>query len=187
MRLSKRRLLSGDILRAAAGVRGEGGDNVEGVQIAATLTNPEGQTRNIPFSMQADRAQFNGSVEPEFITAGGVYRLEVVMSKNGAELGRESQEFDVIDIDSETVVPVADTSLIQQLADATQAAGGRVWTPQQVALLAESLLQSTEKLEIKIPQLWRLGDTAADAYAFVLCLFVVMMLQWGLRKYWGLV
>lgn len=187
MRLSKRRLPSGDILRVAAGVRGEGGDNVEGVQIAATLTNPEGQTRNIPFSMQADRAQFNGSVEPEFITAGGVYRLEVVMSKNGEELGREAQEFDVIDIDSETVVPVADASLIQQLADATQAAGGRVWTPQQVATLAESLLQSTEKLEIKIPQLWRLGDTSTDAFAFVLCLFVVMMLQWGLRKYWGLV
>jgi hypothetical protein len=40
---------------------------------------------------------------------------------------------------------------------------------------------------LKIPQLWRLGDTAWDAYGFVIALFVVLMLQWGLRKYWGLV
>jgi outer membrane usher protein FimD/PapC len=137
--------------------------------------------------MQADRSQFNGSVEADFIAAGGVYRLEVVMSKDGAEIGRESQEFDVVDIDSETVIPVADISLVQQLADATQTAGGQLWTVQQLEGLADSLVKSTEKLDIKIPQLWRLGDTPWDAYGFVVALFVVMMLQWGLRKYWGLV
>jgi uncharacterized membrane protein len=187
MRLAKRRVMSGDVLHAAAGVRGEGGDNVDGVRITASLISPDGSTRPIPFSMQADRAQFNGSVEAEFITGGGVYRLEVVMSKDGVELGRESQEFDVVDIDSETVIPVADLSLVQQLADATQAAGGQVWTVPQLEILAESLIQATEKLDLKIPQLWRLGDTAGDAYGFVLALFAVMMLQWGLRKYWGLV
>ncbi len=187
MRLAKRRIMSGDVLHAAAGVRGEGGDNVDGVRITASLQSPDGSTREIPFSMQADRSQFNGSVEADFISAGGVYRLEVVMSKDGAEIGRESQEFDVVDIDSETVIPVADISLVQQLADATQTAGGQLWTVQQLEGLADSLVKSTEKLDIKIPQLWRLGDTAWDAYGFVIALFVVMMLQWGLRKYWGLI
>jgi hypothetical protein len=137
--------------------------------------------------MQADRTQFNGSVESDFISAGGVYRLDVVMSKDGEEIGRESQEFDVIDIDSETVIPIADPSLVQHLADATQAAGGQLWTVPQLDRLADSMIKSTEKLELKIPQLWRLGDTAWDAYVFVIALFVVLMLQWGLRKYWGLV
>jgi uncharacterized membrane protein len=187
MRLAKRRIMSGDVLHAAAGVRGEGGDNVDGVQITASLKSPDGSTRQIPFSMQADRSQFNGSVEADFIAAGGVYRLEVTMTKDGVELGRESQEFDVVDIDSETVIPVADLGLVQQLADATQTAGGQLWTVQQLESLAEALIKSTEKLDLKIPQLWRMGDTAWDAYGFVLALFGVMMLQWGLRKYWGLV
>lgn len=187
MRLAKRRIMSGDVLHAAAGVRGEGGENVDGVQIAATLSSPDGTTRAIPFSMQADRAQFNGSVEAEFITAGGVYRLEVVMSKDNVEIGRESQEFDVVDIDAETVIPIADISLVQQLVDTTQEAGGQLWTMPQLESLADSLIKSTEKLELKIPQLWRFGDTTWDAYGFVVVLFVVMMLQWGLRKYWGLV
>ena len=85
------------------------------------------------------------------------------------------------------MIPVADISLVQQLADATQTAGGQLWTVQQLEGLADSLVKSTEKLDIKIPQLWRLGDTAWDAYGFVVALFAVMMLQWGLRKYWGLV
>jgi uncharacterized membrane protein len=187
MRLSKRRVMAGDVLHAAAGVRGQGGDSVEGARITAILTGPEGQSRSIPFSMQADRTQFNGSLEPQFIAAAGAYRLEVRLEKDGAELGRESQEFDVVDIDSETVVPIADISLIQQVSEATEAAGGRIWTAQQVDALAESLLQASEKLEIKIPQLWRFGDTGTDAYGFVFALFFVMMLQWGLRKYWGLV
>jgi uncharacterized membrane protein len=187
MRLAKRRIMSGDILHAAAGIRGAGGENVEGVRMEAMLSSPDGSTRPIPFSMQADRTQFNGSVESDFISAGGVYRLDVVMSKDGEEIGRESQEFDVIDIDSETVIPIADPSLVQQLADATQAAGGQLWTVPQLDRLADSMIKSTEKLELKIPQLWRLGDTAWDAYGFVIALFVVLMLQWGLRKYWGLV
>lgn len=187
MRLAKRRIMSGDVLHAEAGVRGEGGDNVDGVQITASLKSPDGSTRQIPFSMQADRSQFNGSVEADFIAAGGVYRLEVTMTKDGAELGRESQEFDVVDIDSETVIPVADLGLVQQLADATQTTGGQLWTVQQLESLAETLIKSTEKLDLKIPQLWRMGDTAWDAYGFVVALFSVMMLQWGLRKYWGLV
>jgi uncharacterized membrane protein len=187
MRLSKRRALAGERLYASAGIRGEGASDLTGVQVTATLYQPAGSTVSVPFSLQADRTQLNATLDPEWTQAGGVYRMEVTVSRDGETLGTESQEFDVLDIDSETVVPIADPSLVQQLADATAESGGQVWAPQQVELMLQSLLKSTESLELKIPQLWRLGDTSTDALLFVVAFFGLMMTQWALRKYWGLV
>ncbi len=187
MKLSKRRLTSGENLNINAGVRGDEGESIQGVAVKATLTLANGNIVPVSFTSQDQQRQFTARIDQDQISEGGVYRVTVTMLKEGKEIGTESQEFDIIDIDNETVIPIADTALMQQMIDATSDAGGRLWTPQQVDTLAKELLKSTKDLEIKIPQLWRLGDTAADAYGFVLGFFALMMTEWALRKMWGLV
>lgn len=187
MKLSKRRLTSGENLNVSAGVRGGESESVEGITAQASLQLPDGKSVNVPMVIQADRRQFGARIDRDTLVAGGVYKMTITMLKDNQPLGSESQEFDVLDIDNETVIPIADASLMQQLIDSTAKAGGRLWTPQQVKTLVDILLKSTEDLEIKIPKLWRLGDTAIDAYGFVIAFFLVLMLEWTLRKLWGLV
>lgn len=187
MKLSKRRLMAGENLGVTAGVRSARGDTIEGFEAAAELTTPDGQTINVPLAAGADRKQFNGKVDQSVISAGGVYRMTVSIRQDGRLVGTEDQEFDVVDIDNETVVPIADAALMQQLADATSEKGGQMWTPDQTKTLLESLLKATKELEVKIPQLWRLGDTPADASTFVFAFFALLMVEWGLRKWWGMV
>lgn len=187
MKLSKRRLMAGENLGLSAGVRSAEGDQVTGYSAKATLSTPDGREIDIPIAPQADQKQFSAKVDQGMIVEGGVYRMSVAISKDGQQVGTEQQEFDVVDIDNETVVPISDPTLMQQMVDATSTQGGKMWTPDQTETLIGSLLKSTEDLEVKIPQLWRLGDTANDASLFVIAFFSVLMLEWGLRKWWGLV
>lgn len=187
MKLSKRRLMAGENLGITAGVRSVRGEEVQGFQATATLTTPDGSQLNIPIATQADQKQFVGKVDQSQIEKGGVYKMSISIAKDGRVVGSEEQEFDVVDIDNETVVPIADASLMQQMVDATKAAGGRMWTPTQSSTMMDSLLQATKELEVKIPQLWRLGDSSSDASAFVLVFFGLMMVEWGFRKWWGMV
>lgn len=187
MKLSKRRLMSGENLGITAGVRSAEGEQIEGLQATATLTLPAGKEINIPIAGQLEQKQFLGKVDQSLISEGGVYKMTVSIARDGQIIGTEVQEFDVVDIDNETVVPIADPSLMQQMVDATVTEGGKMWTPDQTSTMLDGLLKATKELEVKIPQLWRLGDSSSDAGTFVIVFFVIMMLEWGLRKWWGMV
>ena len=56
---------------------------------------------------------------------------------------------------------------------------------QKVQELVDEVVSA--ELEIEVPQKWQLGDTMYDSLLFIAAFLAVLIVEWFLRKRWGLV
>ena len=83
--------------------------------------------------------------------------------------------------------PAADYDLLSRLAAQTKDAGGRLVSPEELPALIRQLRERRQESEVEVQTSWQLGDTAIDAWLFLLGLVSLLSAEWGLRKKWGVV
>ena len=97
-----------------------------------------------------------------------------------------------MDRDREKSNPAANPDQIIRLANETKEFGGRALLDSErlsesLGELLDELIANPPTTKIEVPVTWRLGQTFNDATTF-LCLFVGMLvIEWWLRKKWGMV
>ena len=116
----------------------------------------------------------------------GLYEIQISGSRNGKQLGAATYEFVVFDRDKEKAIPSADPETMAALAAQTQKHGGRVVLPEDFGSLLRDLAENPPE-EMSVPLKWQLGESATDASVFLLAFVGLLVVEWVLRKRWGLV
>ena len=125
------------------------------------------------------RAAFNGLATP------GRYEWRATTIGTGGK-GLESRlPFVVIDQSVETMQPLPDWQLLGQLSKLNESAGGELLNPDQGAEILRKLIERRRQATETAIESFRLGETAIDSWLQFLALGVLFVLQWGLRKRWG--
>jgi hypothetical protein len=179
IRLAGRRAMRGSRVEFAMGAEDPQGEPIDTAQFDVAVHTPEGRAVAVPPAKSGDdfAAMFRETNKP------GDYKITVT-AKNGNEtLGTAEARFLVPDQDLELDRPAAEPSVMAQLAEMTQPAGG-------AALAAEELPDLLKRLAEKPPELKEevvAKVTYWDTWPFLLLFVGLLAVEWFLRKRWGLV
>jgi glycerol kinase len=81
--------------------------------------------------------------------------------------------------------PLPDWQLMGQLAKLNETAGGVLLSPDQSSDLISRLLERRRQATETAIESFQLGDTTLDSWLIFLGIAGLLVLQWGLRKRWG--
>jgi len=183
IKLPQRRFDPGAPISFTSGARSAAGDVIRDASFTARLLLPDGKSKTI--RLVTDQEQVSGALEP--IEQPGDYLIEAEAVQSGRTLGKARAHFQVLDRDVELGNPAANYDLLARLANLTKDAGGRPVAPEQLPDLLRELTERRPEMQIEIESRWQLGDTAADAWLFLLGLVGLLTAEWIVRKRWGLV
>lgn len=183
-----RRLPARTDLGFQVGLRGKGGgpDLADGT-FEAEVTAPDGTSSRVPVSRRAGETR--GTVTG--LTAPGVYRIRVRgegKDPSGAGVsGEAAARVIVYDEDLELTRPAADPEFLAKVAAAS---GGEALRVEQFAdflqrLTERPLEQAAPKMELR-PD-WRTTARSPFLVGYFVAFTLVVCLEWGLRRRWGLV
>ena len=151
-------------------------------QFKAELLLPDGSVQPLSVDLGSKR----GVIEKAHLTQPGVYRIQLTGRHQGQELGGSLAEFVVFDRDSEKASPAADPEQMARIAAQTQKHGGRVVLPEDFRNFLEQLRDNPPE-KIKVPLKWQLGQNWQDGSIFLVLFAGLLVIEWFLRKRWGLV
>ncbi|MFO0840982.1 MAG: hypothetical protein U0797_01105 [Gemmataceae bacterium] len=183
-----RRLPVRSELGFAVGLRGKGGGpDVRDGKFEVEVVGPDGTRSPVPLmrSPTQTRGVFGGTKQP------GVYRITVKGEgkdpSGGVVSGESSARVIVYDEDVEMARPAADPEFLKKLA---AAGGGEALRVEQLAdylnRLAEQPLEHGQaRMELR-PD-WRTTSRSPFLVWFFVTFCVVVSLEWGLRRRWGMV
>ena len=176
--LESRRISTGQKLDFGITVRDAKGEPIPGIKFE-TKVELEGEPKT-PFSEKIDvfnnGQEANGSFFANQAPAGD-YRVSVVATRDGNEIGRDSARFLVYEDDREMENPAADKALLAQIATES---GGKVVNPEDLRAYIEQLkgkifTESSSQTERKV---W-------DNWPFLIAFATVLTLEWFIRKRHG--
>jgi uncharacterized membrane protein len=183
IKLDRRRFDRGESVEFTCGVGSSSAAPSADLSLTAEIIRPDTTTERVDLtsgnSDHAGRFQLDGPP--------GEYILRVSAERAGTELGSESRAFSVLERDLELMDPVANPRLLEQLANLTKSAGGRLVPAEQLPKLLSEIASQPLRTEIEIESKWQLADTTADAWSFFLVAIGLLSLEWYLRKRWHLV
>ncbi len=183
VQLAQRRFPVGARVRFTAGAKTAAGEVIRGVNFTAELISPDGVRKQLAMSTAGDEASGATDVAQQ----PGDYLIEVKAAANGQPIGSGQANFQVLDRDLELSNPAADYDLLARLALQTKDAGGRLVSPEELPQLLRDIKNRRNESEIEVQSKWQLGDTALDAWLFLITLIGMLSAEWFLRKKWGLV
>ncbi len=138
-----------------------------------------GDFRFSPRDATSMRLAFDGVKEP------GRYEWRATTIGSGGKALDARLPFVVIDQSLETLQPLPDWQLMGQLAKLNEPAGGVLVNPDQTADLISRLLERRRQATETAVETFQLGDTTLDSWLVFLSIAGLLILQWGLRKLWG--
>ena len=165
--------------------RSSTGAMIENADYEAVLTNPAGE--EVPILVNQSNAKNKTDLEKGIVQEAGLYRLKVRGKRGDEMIGETVEEFIVFDRDKEKAVPEPNPAQMTRLASQTEEFGGRTLAPDQLAELLDDIIANPPETKIEIPTRWKLGESFADATAFLLLFVGLLTVEWALRKKWGLV
>lgn len=122
----------------------------------------------------------------EGIKQPGRYEWRAIASGSKGQQISARLPFVVMDQSIESMQPLPDWQLISQLAKLNSSAGGDLVLPEQadevIRRIVERRRQATETQVENI----RLGDTSIDSWLLFIVVAGILILQWIVRKTWGL-
>ena len=183
LKLAQRRFNPGARVTFTAGATSAAGEVIRDATFSAELVAEDGTRQTLRLSQDAD--VISGAIDE--VKQPGDYLVELIVSHQGKQLGTTRANFQVLDRDLELSTLAAGHEQMARLANLTKEAGGRPLAPEQLAGLLKVLKERREELEVEVQVKWRLGDTAFDAWLFVLAVVSCLTVEWVLRKKWGLV
>ncbi|MDX2036082.1 MAG: glutamine amidotransferase [Isosphaeraceae bacterium] len=171
LKLDSRRIALGQKLDFSATAEDAKKDPIPGVVFRGTITHlgPDGKPEPVNLFPQGNRATgaYFATGKP------GEYRIEVIGTKDGKEVGRADSRFMVYEDDRELENPAADRSLLRQIAEIT---GGKSLQPEEIDDALESLdTTNTDRVSLTEYRIW-------DNWPFLILFTLVLTLEWWLRK-----
>jgi hypothetical protein len=94
--------------------------------------------------------------------------------------------FIVIDRSVESMQPMPDWQLLNQLAKLNESAGGELVTPEQTTDVVRRILERRKQATETAVENFKLGDTVWDSWILFAMVGGIWVTQWILRKQWGL-
>ncbi|MEX2558408.1 MAG: hypothetical protein WD403_00770, partial [Pirellulales bacterium] len=152
------------------------GEPITDALFEATVTLPDGKTE--PLRLRRQGEQMVGSFAGT--QASGDYTLAVTARRAVESIGAAQARFLVFDEDLELSNPAADRGLLESLAAMTS---GKTVAPEQLSALFDELQEQTRELEVQSES----KDTLWDNWPFMAVFMGLLILEWFLRKKWGLV
>ncbi|MEX0824641.1 MAG: glutamine amidotransferase, partial [Pirellulaceae bacterium] len=145
------------------------------IELAAEIVKPDGSVLPVTVTPQPATAGevVVGGTMPELDP--GLYRLRG-FSPN-AEDGNpapDERAFQVVDDDRERARPLADPAMLEQLSALTVTAGGRVYTPEQIDELMETIRKDRRESVSPVIDRKRLGDDPLSGWLLFL-VFVALL------------
>ncbi len=185
IQLTQRRFSPNAIVKFDVVVKTVTGEIVDDAKFNAALVTPTGE-RQIINIQQSDKRYF-AELDPDSLSESGLYRIEVEGFRNEQAIGNSKREFIVMDRDKEKSNPVANPEQMARLANQTSEHGGQAMVPEKVAELLDELIANPPVTKIEVPVKWRLGASFPDAAIFLTLFAGLLLVEWFLRKKWGLV
>lgn len=139
-----------------------------------------GEVQLTPRDATSMRAAFTGLPTP------GRYEWRATTIGSGGKALESRLPFVVIDQSAETLQPLPDWQLLGQLSKLNESAGGELLHPDQGAEIIRKLLDRRRQATETAIESFRLGETGIDSWLQFLSLGALFILQWGLKKKWGI-
>lgn len=176
VKLNQRRFTPGQRVEFTVGAQGPSGEPVPNALFQAEIEAPGGQKSPLSLIRSGDTTAgtFRDTQQ------SGDYTVRVTATQGGHELGSTKVRFLVIEQDLELDNPMADATLMDNLATMT---GGKALVPEELPGLLRQLAENTQTLEVQTET----KKTFWDTWPFFLVLVSLMTCEWFLRKRWGLV
>lgn len=161
------------------------GEVIEGAEFDCVLTKPSGE--EVPVVINRASSKNETTLEKSMVDEPGLYTIKVTGTRDGTLIGKSEEEFIVFDRDKEKATPAANPEQMARLASQTQEFGGKAILPKDLSTLLDDIIENPPETRIEIPTKWRLGETWWDGAAFLSVFVLLLAIEWGLRKHWGLV
>ncbi len=176
VKLNQRRFTPGQRVEITVGAQGPSGESVPNAAFRAEVEGPSGQKS--PLGLIRSGETVAGTFRDT--QPSGDYVVRVTATQDGRELGASKARFLVVEQDLELDNPMADATLMENLAAMT---GGKAVVPEELPNLLRDLAEDTQALEVQRET----KRTFWDTWPFFLVLVGLMATEWFLRKRWGLV
>lgn len=183
IQLDQRRFFPASPIAFSGGAKDSTGETIEDAVFQAKLIAPDGSLSTISLSMV--NREVEGSISG--IDQPGNYQIQLIATRQNQKLGETRAAFQILDRDIELSNPAADPAQLARLVRMTSAVGGRLVAPEQLSELLNEIHENPQETEIRAQTRWQLADTLWDAWLFFFGVVVLLSLEWGLRKKWGLV
>ena len=183
--LTKRRFAPNSRVQFGVNVRTATGDFVPGVDFKAILQQPDGTQEKI--AIVPDGEGYKCEMSRELLGNSGVHRIVIEAEKDGEFVGRGEREFVVLDRDKEKANPAANPQQMDRLASQTAEFGGVSIQPEELSAILDEFIANPPIKKIEIPTSFRFGESMSDASLFLGAFVLLLGVEWGLRKKWGLV
>jgi len=178
IRFEKRRYRSGSKVEFTLGANSPQGEPLADASFEAEIELPGGKPTAVRLRRMAGevRGAFGDTAEP------GDYTLRVTARSDTEPLGETRGRFLVYNEDLELERPVADRTALENL---TRTASGEahVLQPERLTALLAELKEATRRLEVET----QIKETLWDKWALFLPFVGLLVVEWVLRKKWGLV
>jgi hypothetical protein len=176
--LDTRRISTGQKLDFGVAARDAKGEPITGLKYEAKV-ELEGDPAK-KFSVKPDVFSSGTEARGAFLepqAPPGDYRLTVVATRDGKEIGRDNARFLVYQDDREMENPAADRALLRQIAQTT---GGDSLPPEKLKEYIQSLKGKifTESYSQTERKIW-------DNWPFLLAFVTLLTLEWWVRKRHG--
>jgi uncharacterized membrane protein len=148
---------------------------MNGAHATATITAPDGTTRDIPMEWTVQRdGEYHARFSPD---QPGLYQIHVGATQSGAALGEAATYVEAGDLDSEFRDAEMNQSLLERVSEET---GGKFYTPETVATLPEDVTVTRSGAVVR---------ERRDLWDMPIVFFGLVALagaEWGLRRRRGL-
>jgi hypothetical protein len=179
IKLPQRRFAPNSRVDFTVGASTAEGEPIADAQFDAQVLLPGGKKAEVRLRRASDAT---GQLTGTFIEtlAVGDYTLVVEATRQHQPIGTARARFLVFEQDLELNNPAADLGALENLAAMTL---GATVAPEQLPRLLEQIKAGTKELEVETQS----KDTLWDNWKFFLCFAALLVLEWFLRKKWGLV
>ena len=180
IKLDRRRYSPGERIEFTAGANDAQGDPLTDAKFEAEVVWPDG--KRSPVRLRRELHDSIPNMAGTVVETGppGDYTLVVTATHPGETLGSARARFLVFEQDLELNNPAADVGALESLAAMTS--GKRV-DPEKLSGLLAEIKAGTKDLEVETQskkELW-------DKWPFFITFIVLLIVEWYLRKRWGLV
>lgn len=179
IKLAQRRYAPGSRIEFTAGAETAQGEPITDAQFDAKVVMPGGKVTDLRLRHSGgNKGEMTGTLLDSQTV--GDYAVAIEASRNHQALGKARARFLVFEQDLELNNPAADVGALESLAAMTS---GKTVAPEQLPRLLDEIKAGTKDLEVESQS----KDTLWDNWKFFGCFAALLILEWFLRKRWGLV
>jgi len=176
--LDRRRLNVGERVELTATARDGKGAPIPGIRYECKIEREGPEPASVPIDLYSQGDEGRGTAYAnEQLAKPGVYSANVIASRDGQEVGRDSARFLVYQDDRELENPSADRKSAREIAEIS---GGEAVNPERLNSYLKGVDQSTFSV-ILTPTEYKVWDN----WPFLLIFTALLTMEWWLRKRHG--